>query len=212
MIRASLPKLSPAGYNVVDSRRSGESRPFGTGCQLRPGRGFDRSEGAHVPCPGPAVVDRPGSCRSTVRPGRAQHVKRGSTAVRLAIGTRTSGSSHIRVAGFPAVPTAQEYRGEAHLPAEQPEAAQEARVPAAHAHPRRSVDPQCPSWQGSQPARRLTEIGRSCCPPPCACVRRPSSPTPSRTVPAALPAHWSCTSAGLLPPLGHRHQRTSASW
>jgi hypothetical protein len=35
MIRASLPKLSPAGYNVVDSRRSAETRPFGADCQGR---------------------------------------------------------------------------------------------------------------------------------------------------------------------------------
>src|SRR5450631_787665 len=65
---------------------------------------------------------------------------------------------------YPAPPSAQipgwlcsngEPREQAHLPAEQPPAGQDPRLPSAYAHPRRPRDPGCPPPQGSLRTVRL---------------------------------------------------------
>jgi hypothetical protein len=146
-----------------------------------------------VPQPRSAGATAPTVREPTVRAGRHDAPINCSTLLASTSARLEPQAVPIPGSRSPVVPTAQEYRGEAHLPAEQPEAAQEAWVPAAHAHPRRPFDPQCPPWQGSQPARCLTESGRSCSPPPCACVRRQNSPRPWRMVSdAPLPRSW-CT-------------------
>ena len=75
-----------------------------------------------------------------------------------------------RPALYPASPSAQipgwlcsngESREQAHLPAEQPSAGQDPRLPSAHAHPGRSRHPGCPSRQGSLRTVRL-RLGACC--------------------------------------------------
>lgn len=68
-----------------------------------------------------------------------------------------------------------EPREQAHLPAEQPPPAQDARLPPADAYARRSVDPVRASPQGSQELGRLSQV--PCCPSPI------DSATQSRSVP-----------------------------
>jgi hypothetical protein len=78
MFFACLPKLSPAGYNLVDSARRASNHPRvsrqGQVGWQRPA--FDRPEAARVPCPGPAGAGR-ATVFSTRRPsrqrGRTQH-------------------------------------------------------------------------------------------------------------------------------------------
>src|SRR5450631_110357 len=84
---------------------------------------------------------------------------------------------------YPAPPSAQtpgwlcsngEPREQAHLPAEQPSAGQDPRLPPAHAYPRRPRHPCCPTRQGSLRTVRLRLD--ACCQRVIVCEPAPISP------------------------------------
>ena len=67
-------------------------------------------------------------------------------------------------------------REQAHLPAEQPPAREDPRLPAAHAHPRGARDPLGAAGQGPPRALGRRALERSCCPRRSACGAVVSSP------------------------------------
>ena len=94
------------------------------------------------------AVRRPG-CASSAR--HRLPLSRPESAPDGVIGTDRGAAITQRVgAGEP-----ESGQGQAHVPAEQPSAFQDARLPAAHAHARRPSDPRRPSPQGPRPAQRL---------------------------------------------------------
>ena len=171
-------------------QRGARRHPQGWGEGLR--RRFDPVERQRVPLAGhPVSTGAACPCSCALVGGRCQPKGAG--------GTLRSEALPIRRRGCPVTPW-REAREQAYVPAEQPPPSQGARVPPAHAHPRRPRHPVLASSQGPQEPGRLRACPPSAGRPPCSappidCV----TPIPfgTRFVGGAAPVHgpsWSTCS------------------
>ena len=104
-------------------------------------------------------------------------------------------------------PPKREAREQAYVPAEQPPPSQGARVPPAHAHPRRPLDPVLAPPQGPQEPRGLT-AGPPPRPAPC-CPRPTGSPTATSFRDASAPGRRAGSAHPGRPPRCRRGRRSA---
>jgi hypothetical protein len=185
------------------------------------------------PHPGPGrVADltsrrRPAYRSSVTRCRRVPHVHaRGFLGVggrcrpkpRGFVQRRPSPSGDLAISRVTPLTNRRDSSEQAYVPAEQPPPPQGARIPAAHAHPRRALHPVRASPQGPQESRRLSPRGSTgpCLPRPC-CRRRIASPAvttcdASRVRVAAAAATPSCCTCCARRAVVCSARRRWASW
>ena len=167
----------PGDRRPGDSRRGSKITPGGAREQGSIHRPLPAGSGTRLATPGGDLTrDLPGTYRfSVTRCRRVPHVRARAAISRSAHGRAVPvvapegnacaspdfiGRSTGRPAGVIAPDTSERTREQAHLPAEQPTPSQGARLPASHAHSRRSLHPVRPASQGPQGPGRLSRQAR----------------------------------------------------